>query len=137
MPSRAGERKMTAFLRAFEADPSLPQREIVEAIFEWQGDLTHIGAAEGLFALIAPVCARRPELTRALLEFPLRYLAYFGYDSADDEVLPWVADTLRDPYFQVEPLGRRWLEETLPTLGDEINEILGWIIRKECRRPPE
>lgn len=79
---------------------------------------------EASFAIIAPACLLRPQLTAELIVFPIDAMIAGGLDDAGQVIAIGQACATRDaPYVEVSEDGKRWLTQVWPTLGEMAGAV--------------
>ena len=74
---------------------------------------------EQAFAIIAPGCAMRPHLARALIRHPIKAMVAGSLDNPEDVIAQGIAcATKKKPYVEPTPGGKAWLLEEWPKLAE-------------------
>lgn len=110
---------VSIFESLYQEDVTLKNQEILTAYYQFsdqmQSNTFAIGELE--FAIVAQICAYRPQLSEPLLERPILSVIYsYGHEIGVEEVLFFVQNRLLQP--DVEPYGglpnakgMQWLED--------------------------
>ncbi|MGK5044903.1 hypothetical protein ACQ4WP_03250 [Janthinobacterium sp. GB4P2] len=84
---------------------------------------------EASFAIIAPACLLRPQLTAELIALPIAAMIAGGLEDAGQVIAIGLACAMRDePYVALTEEGERWLTQVWPTMGTMAEAVFqaGW-----------
>ncbi|WP_215406090.1 hypothetical protein [Janthinobacterium sp. JC611] len=79
---------------------------------------------EASFAIIAPACLLRPQLTAELIALPIAAMIAGGLDDAGQVIdIGLACATRSEPYVAPSEEGRRWLTQVWPGLGELVAAV--------------
>lgn len=79
---------------------------------------------EASFAIIAPACLLRPQLTAELIALPIAAMIAGGLEDAEQVIaIGQACATRSEPYVAPSEEGKRWLTQVWPTLGEMAGAV--------------